>query len=198
MTPTYKEMLQGRTTWKFDHKGINYVLSHHGYRGDGQVGDVIDFYNHPGIWCYYLYANELQYPDSWGSFKNVPNEGHTSNGSAWDCVDFYGGITWSSDEPFYDRKLGRMVEQVKVGCDYNHLWDAEGFYHNGFDDVKRDAVNSVNDLLKSFPLERVRCKWSGVWVKPEDSYTALNGATVSNTAEIPEGYKMWKEGTNER
>jgi len=198
MTPTYEEMLRGCTTWKFNHKGIHYSLSHHGYSGDGKARGVGDFGNHPGTWCYYLYANELQYPESWDSFKNIPKEGYTSNGSAWDCVDFYGGITWCSDEPFYDRKLGRIVVQVKVGCDYNHLWDAEGFFYKGFDDVKRDATNSVEDLLKTFPLERVRCGWSGVWVKPEDSYTAINGATVSHTAELPEEYELWKEGTNER
>ena len=198
MTPTYEELLQGRTEWRFTHKNISYSLSHHGYRGDGNPRDVVDFDNHPGTWCYYLYANELQYPESWESFKSIPKGGYTSNGPAWDSVDFYGGITWSSDEPFYSRNLGRMVEQVKVGCDYNHLWDAEGYFHNGFDSVKRDAINSVNDLLIAFPLERVRCEWSGKWVKLEDSYVAINGATVSRTADLPEGHERCKEGTNER
>lgn len=196
MTPIYEEYLQGATTWKFSHEGIPYTLLHHGYREAKQY-DTFSIEYHPGTWCYYLHVTEQMYPDSWGQFANQEGEYGLVTGPAWDYTDFYGGITFNSDEPFWDRKEKRHIQAVKVGCDYNHLWDMECGYSSGFTSVKQDAINSCRHLLRAFPLERVRCRWSGKWVKPEDSYVAINGATVSRDAELPPEYELWKEYTTD-
>ena len=195
MTPTYEQMLEGSTTWKFEHRGIGYILSHHSYREGKQYED---WYSepHPGTWCYYLVVSESQYPDSWVDFRNTDGGYGLVAGKAWDGVDFYGGISWNSDEPYYNRGYKRVVEAVKVGCDYNHSWDRDSGYYHSFDMVKQDAINTIEDLLRQYPTERVRCAWTGEWVSPKDTYTAINGVIVSRAAELPEGYDLWKEETN--
>lgn len=192
MTPTYEELLQGTTTWRFQHKGVSYSLSHHGYR-EGKQYD--DWYSEPhcGTWCYYIHVTEQMYPNSWEDFKNVETEYGLTTGPAWDHVDFYGGITWNSDEDFRDYKTKRIISCVKVGCDYNHSWDRDAGYWQGLEDVKRDAIKTIDGLLTRYPLERVRCGYSGHWVRPEEAYTAINGQTVAKVTELPEGYDSWKE-----
>jgi hypothetical protein len=195
---TYEELLEGSTTWSFKEGGIPYSLSYHGYRKPNPTGHPLISDGSPGTWCYYLHANKLMYPESWSQFANFRGDYGLNVGSAWNHVDFYGGITWNSDENFWDRKSAGIIEAVKIGCDYNHSWDHDSGFINGFHSVKADAINTCKQLLEAFPLERVRCGYSGAWVKPEDSYVAVNGSTVSRLAEIPdtkEWHKGWKEAT---
>jgi hypothetical protein len=196
---TYEELLEGSTTWSFKEGGIPYSLSYFGYRKPDPTAHPLLSEGSPGTWCYYLHANKLMYPESWSEFANYPSEydcGSLAIGPAWDLVDFYGGITWNSNENFWDRKSAGIVEAVKVGCDYNHSWDHDSGFVNGFHSVKADAINTCKQLLEAFPLERVRCGYTGAWVKLEDSYVAVNGNTVSRLAEIPDidaTNSSWKE-----
>jgi hypothetical protein len=193
---TYEELLQGSTTWNFKEGGIPYSLNYHGYREFNPMEHTYPFEGHTGTWCYYLHVNKLMYPESWSQFANFRGEYGLNVGSAWNHSDFYGGITWNSDENFWDRQSERVIEAVKIGCDYNHSWDHDAGFVNGLRSVKSDAINTCKQLLEAFPLERIRCGYSGAWVKPEDSYVAINGRTVSRLAEIPDTkdrHKGWKE-----
>tara|TARA_Y100001951_G_scaffold88698_2_gene80460 strand:+ start:3220 stop:3831 length:612 start_codon:yes stop_codon:yes gene_type:complete len=180
-TPTYEELLKGATTWRFDHKGVSFILSHHGYR----TGEEYEHSEpHPGIWCYYLLIPEQMYPHRWDDFACTLGEPSGTfgrfyrHGPAFDHDMFDTEITWASSEPYFDRKTDRMWDGAKVGCDYNHLWQHEYGYPDTFASVKRDAEQTVEKFLAAHPDRRLRSSYSGTWGEPDDFYTAKNGATV--------------------
>ena len=58
-------------------------------------------------------------------------------------VEFHGGIT------FYQEKINQDGETiVKVGCDYQHLWDEEyGHGDSGERIIRQDMMRAVNSFL---------------------------------------------------
>jgi hypothetical protein len=105
-----------------------------------------------GVWNYYLFIRESQvtpefFTKIWLTPDRVrfaPDSPEHLNYKYYDSIlnglDLHGGIT------FYDR-LGQEVGHrcVKVGCDYNHLWDRDrGFCSEST--VIYDAMKSVDSL----------------------------------------------------
>ncbi len=117
-TPTREEMLEGGTRWHKKHKGVSYMLSHHGHRtGDEYLGVE----HHPGTWCYYLLIPEQMYPHRWKDFACTRSkQGWESHGPAFDHDLFDSEITWSSSEPHFCRHELKVFDAVKIGCDYSH------------------------------------------------------------------------------
>ncbi|MEM6668589.1 MAG: hypothetical protein AAF661_05165 [Pseudomonadota bacterium] len=190
MKPTYEEMLLGSTRWRGKAAKIDYETCFHGYREPGPEHD-----GHPGIWTYYLIVPQQMYPHRWGEFKCVRKDnGFQQNGPAFDAIEFYGGITWASSEPYWDRKTKRQWDASKVGCDYCHLWDSERGYPHDYGWVRRDAENACRAFAKAHPDMNLRCDWSGVWGQSEEFYTARNGRLVHRDAVIPDEYDGWREG----
>jgi hypothetical protein len=178
MLPTLEQYKQGATIWKREYKGVGYSLSHHG---------VSDYSPH-GTWCFYifiqsnlfvndedfkLFNREAEITEFAGSFRE--------NYSYYDVPDygFHGGITWYSKERFVDRE-GKEQVSLKIGCDYSHLWDMEGGYSDGLDDVDRDAKALIDELVKMHPV-KWRCQYSSKLDVPNEFYTAKNGARVHNS-----------------
>lgn len=192
MKPCYEEFLRGATRWSLTHEGVNYQLNFHGYRED-ETKNGFFLEGHPGTWCYYLIIPEQMYPHRWSDFACVRNEnGFEHHGPGFEDDMFDSGITWSSSEPYWDRKLNRQFDASKVGCDYAHLWHREMGYPDTFESVKSDAINTVNKFLRAHPDYHLRSRWSGVYGLKEEFYTAINGALVHKTDEIPENYDLWK------
>ena len=162
-TPTYEELLKGQTRWSFSCEGMRYQLSHHGYRAPKPDSDCsFDWDGHPGAWCFYIILPEQMYPDIWPQFACQRIEsGFECHGPAWDDDWFHGGITWSSSEPYWDRKTQRMWDAAKVGCDYNHLWDSESGYPDTFLSVKSDAERACKALIGRYPERKFQSDWSG-------------------------------------
>lgn len=162
-TPTYKDMLEGRTVWMHSHKGVSVKISHHGYRKDG------GFTESPGTWCYYVLLSQKNAPDDWARFrakKGKFNFGPVtryseSEGPAWGHDWFHGGITSTTSGQFTCRKTGLRIKTVEVGCDYAHLWDSEAGFPDTLETVKSDAEQTVDSLLAANPHLLVRNKWSG-------------------------------------
>lgn len=190
-TPSYEELLKGATQWKGEHEGVSYLLSHHGYRRGDEYPRAEPS---PGTWCYYLLIPEQMYPHRWAEFACTRDEkhGYESRGPAWDCVEFDSEITWSSSEPYFDRKAMRAFDAVKVGCDYAHLWHMERGYPDTYESVRADAIRTVNSLLKEHPDRKFRSGYSHVWDDADRFYTAINGALVHVDDDIPEGWARWK------
>lgn len=190
MTPTLDELLKGATTWAGTHDGVSYVLSHHGHRtGDEYEGAE----PHPGTWCYYLLIPEQMYPHRWDDFACVVGEyGFESHGPAFDSDMFDSEITWSSNEPYFCRKQKREFGQSKVGCDYGHLWHREQGYPDSYESVKQDAIRTVEKFLAANPDRHFRSAYSGTWGTADEFYTAVNGALVHKSDQIPADWEKWR------
>jgi hypothetical protein len=173
--PTLEQYRRGATTWRGEHKGVAYTLSHHG----------VSTYQTQGTWCFYIHLREEQFVapedfarfdrkpevrESFGSFReNYPYEDVPDYG-------FHGGITWYSRD-FYVGKNGQRYKALKIGCDYGHLWDEEGGHWQGHDDVERDARQLIEKLVADITLKE-RCGYCGKYGLPDEFYTARNGRRV--------------------
>lgn len=173
--PTLEECRQGATTWKRDHLGVSYTLSHHG----------VSSYSPQGTWCFYIHLHDnLFIGDDFKLFDRQAQLKETSPGlfyetyDYWDVPDygFHGGITWYSKERFVDRD-GIERTSLKIGCDYAHLWDREGGYSDGLNDVDWDAKKLIAELVKNHPV-KWRCSYCGKLDIPENFYIAKNDARV--------------------
>jgi len=173
--PTLEQLRQGATAWKREHKGVSYTLSHHG------VSD----YSPQGTWCFYIHLLEPQFqrPEDFALFDREPEVrefagSHREHYPYDDVPDygFHGGIAWYSRETFIDRD-GSRRKALKIGCDYAHLWDQEGGYWQGLDDVEADAKRLINALVAQVPM-KLRCGYSGKLDMPDQFYTARNGVLV--------------------
>jgi hypothetical protein len=188
-TPTYEEMLKGTTTWKGSHHGIGYLLSHHGHRRGDEYEHAAPY---PGTWCYYLLIPEQMLPHRWQDFACIRSDsGFEQAGPAWDNVNFNSGITWSSSEPYWDRKTARQWDASKVGCDYAHLWHCERGYLDTFSSVEFDAKRTVESFIEAAPDRLVRSQYSGVWASPAEFYTARNGSLVHQSDAIDPQWSGW-------
>ncbi len=174
--PTLEQYHQGATTWKREHKGVSYTLSHHG----------ISDYSPQGTWCFYIFINSNMFVndadfscfDRPAEIKQMGAGTYWETYNYWDVPDFgfHGGITWYSKDRFVDKE-GKEQSSIKIGCDYDHLWDRESGYWQGLDDVERDAKALIDKLVEAHPV-KLRCHYSGKLDAPEQFYTAKNGAVV--------------------
>lgn len=188
-TPTYEQLLKGATTWRNSHMGVDYLLSHHGFRkGDEYEGAQPA----PGTWCYYLIIPEQMLPHRWQEFACTRHEnGFEHAGPAWEAIDFDSEITWSSSEPYWDRTTARQWDAVKVGCDYVHLWHMERGYPDTFESVKLDAQHTVESFVRSTPDRLLRSQYSGIWAPADEFYTARNGSIVHRSDSVDPKWTGW-------
>lgn len=173
--PTYEQYRSGATTWKRDHLGVGYTLSHHG----------VSEYSPTGTWCFYIHLLEEQFvtPEDFARFDREPEikefAGSYREYYPYEDVPdygFHGGITWYSRDLYVGRD-GCRYKALKIGCDYAHSWDRDGGYWQGLDDVERDARGLIEKLVAAVPLKE-RCAYSGRYDLPEQFYTARNGCRV--------------------
>lgn len=93
-------------------------------------------------------------------------------------MQLHGGITFYRKSLSLSRKNFEHTElrTIKIGCDYNHLWDEGCFY--SFEDVRRDIEASV-DRLHELTAYRLWCRGSGnLFEESEGAYE--NGWFYSN------------------
>jgi len=191
MKPSLEDFLDCSARWRGEHRGIAYELSWHG-RSD---------YSPEGTWCYYLFVNSQQFSaDDWQKLR-LTHEDREFAGSfrrhydydSFPDLDAHGGWTFGEMSVYLGRD-GKEYEQVKVGCDYAHLWDHEGGFWQGRSAVEADCKHSINLLCEMFPARRQRCGYSGIWDDADKFYTAKNGALVhkSKQSDLPEGWALWQ------
>jgi hypothetical protein len=178
MTPSLEEYRTGQTTWKGEHRSVSYTLSHWG----------ISSYQPQGIWNYYIHLLEEQFvnPADFALFNKEREIREWPEGSFREAYDYYavpdlelsGGITYYSKSEYVGRD-GKVYTAVKLGCDYNHSWNADRNYPEDKTWVERDAKHSIDYLLDNYDFAlKERCVWSGKWDISDNFYTAKNGARV--------------------
>lgn len=139
--------------WNGQHRGVNYEVSLHdvgGYRPDG-------------IWCYYIYINEKNAPEAFENefwLTRVPPTGpdcwmaryphYPYSNAAFANVDWHGGVT------FYEKVAGfdGAPRCVKIGCDYNHLWDQDHSYSAEY--VAQEARRTIDQLIGALLVEEAK------------------------------------------
>lgn len=193
MKPTISDYYKSSATWRREHRNVTYNLSHHG----------ISDYSPEGTWCYYLFLQRdmFQNADDFALFDKPAKVEPSFGDKLWQTYDYYdipdldfhGGVTWYSKEPYFDRATGLDEYALKIGCDYAHSWDRDGGFWQGIEEIARDAMRSINILADTYPLND-RCKYSGILDAPENFYTAVNGSRVhkSQADKIDPQWEGWK------
>ncbi len=178
MRPQFDDYLKGSTTWRGEHRQMTYTLCHWG----------ISDYSPEGVWNYYLWLPENMFinPEDFALFncelKITDTLGLGKMREDYDYfstpdLDYHGGITFYEKHQTIDPATGKPMVVIKTGCDYNHLWDHEGGFSHGIEEVRRDAINSINILADRYPL-KLRCGYTGKIDMPDQFYQAVNGSMV--------------------
>lgn len=176
--PTYEQLLDGETFWTKRHRGFNYRIRYKGYRPpnpEGREHDEIEGF--PGYWFAYLTVKEQSFPNRWEDFAHKPSSGV---GKAWDSISedcTNGGIMVSYEESYYCDWTKRDWKAVRVGWDYNHLWDGEQNYPSGLERISFDAKCLIDGLLYENP-DCLRPDWKlQKWlVLRDDSHLSVKKA----------------------
>lgn len=161
-------------------------VSWHGYREFGEFG------GHPGTWCFYLIVPQDMFPDRWLDFVPCATQYGWEHTSAFDDDWFHGGITFVDLIRKFDRKTERFREYVKVGCDYNHIWDEEIGFPYSLKSVKRDCQDAMEAFLENHPDYRVASGWSGLYGSQEEMILCRNGAYRHPEDSGWEDYQGWQ------
>lgn len=137
--------------WYGSHRGVSFEVSQHDLEGAIRSG---------GIWCYYLYIMEKRAPKSFENEFWLARSPPRAPG-AWDdrmavypyMSASFAGVYWHGGITFYEKWAGfdGSMRSVKIGCDYNHLWDEGGYYDES--SVASDARRTVDELIQSGLLE---------------------------------------------
>lgn len=142
--------LRHKETWSGEHAGIVFELCNWSL-SDEQV-----------VWNYYVYLSEPKLTkeqldpfwlvDEFIKFSATSPIRRTHSYykvGAFNEFDFHGGIT-------YYKKIEDLEGQrcIKVGCDYNHLWDAEAGHPENFDSVLADTQATCKAVAAYFNLKQ--------------------------------------------
>lgn len=103
------------------------------------------------IWCFYLhlyvemFQTEMQ-EDLWQPIKfsdfGTPMQPYADSLKP---LNWHGGMTFYEKESAHDYPF----KKIKVGCDYNHLWDQDRCYYA--EEVMGEAKECVDSLFQLFP-----------------------------------------------
>lgn len=125
---------------------------------------------HESAWTYYLHIPLKQLPESvrerfW--LEGEP-DGITGKRIVYDYykeplmanIYWHGGITWYSKQSGLDG----TPRSVKIGCDFQHLWDEYQIY--SLEDVVREAHRTIDELHEAIPNIKKWCNYCGAYYVP--------------------------------
>lgn len=191
MTPTLEQYKTGQTTWRGEHKGVNYSISHWG----------IGPHQPTGIWNYYLHLDEHAFmsEEDFAKWDRTPTYNDFA-GRTYQSYDYYScpDINWHGGPTFYeissvhDRRTNKFRKVIKMGCDYNHSFDRDNGYHYDLESVRRDCIATIEQFLLVSP-QKTRCGYSGVLDVPENFYRCKNGRMVHISREAEATHSWVRE-----
>lgn len=177
--------LRQKEQWNGSHQNISYEIQHFGFSGSNSMNGG------KGIWTGYLYINEEMFPENgfdryWLEQKTV-NFG-SSERKTYDYFELpfevHSGLTYYSKESGFDED----PRGVKVGWDYNHLWDMESGYPACLETVQHDCERAIDVFLQWNQDLNVRCGYNGRWYPKDQGKENEHGTWWSF-----EGTKKWEE-----
>ena len=128
-----------KKVWYGKYRGISFEINNFKFAGIESGKEQ---------WTYYLYLDPEEFePSLWLEPKENDYSRITYEYYRHPISDIYwhGGVTW------YEKRGGQEKESktVKVGCDYNHLWDRDKIYD--LEDIKRDIKKTIDEFHEKFP-----------------------------------------------
>lgn len=98
------------------------------------IHKIPEKYNPNSFWLENIYDDKTKY-----SFYDYDKHEKLSS------IYFYSGIT------FYSKIYVRpeTFKRIKVGCDFNHLWDEETNYT--YDDISKNVIKTIDSLYEEMP-----------------------------------------------
>lgn len=185
--PTLDEFLRSTAVWNLEHRGIYYQLRWHAYSAE---------YQPQGIWNWYLRLPKPQFTEA--DWKTLTPQREDGDIDYWKLPDLgaHGGWNYAVIEQSH-----RYGDVLVIGCDYNHSWDRDFDYRDGFTSVKLNAIEAIEELLNRF-TPYLRCRWSGKYAPLTSGYLAKGGWFVLREFEQhfqEQGWTSWlpKEETND-
>ena len=127
---------------------------------------------HSKVWTHYIYINidkEIKEKEIAESFWLKPEKCRISKKRIrYDYFDkpisdleFHGGCTFYSKESGVDG----ADRVVKIGCDYQHLWDKDQDYDLAY--VTKEVRNTIDSLHRIATILKW-CSWCGQYLEEKD------------------------------
>lgn len=145
LTIDSNDKYQKRTIWQGIYKNIIYEIF--GTKSDKRLSRFNNF------WTYYVYLlindiPEKYNPESfWLEFKNGLYDYY--NHPLLSQIDFHGGIS------YYKKEICQDNQAIKIGCDYQHLWDMNASYTLSMIDADaKKTIDSIYKLMPEYKKER--------------------------------------------
>ena len=140
--------LRHKETWNCKHANLFIEIVHWG---------VDSMNNGKGVWNYYVTIPErLVKPEVFAKlWLDDKEERFSEKGLSYITNDYmsqpFADVDWHYGITYYE-KCGQVVgyRMVKLGCDYNHLWDEETGHPDILDSVLMDAKQTAEQLAKMY------------------------------------------------
>ena len=147
--------LNKKEVWSAVVEGLAIEIVHWGV----ERGKFEPLNNGKGVWNYYVYLPETllgkQFDDLWlpDDIVQFSKDGpkhitHSYMNSSFNIDEWHSGVT-------YYEKLGQVKGHriIKIGCDFNHIWDEEREYDYNLEEVAFEAENTAKALAKRYSIK---------------------------------------------
>jgi len=145
------EKMRMKRQWNGKYRGINFEIQNFGIGGKE-------------CWTFYFYLSSLQLdPKDFKKFWIPPtydekNRVHYNYmDSIVNSIDFHCGCTYYEKEGGPDSK----VKYVKIGCDYQHLYDDDHSYNEII--IEKDCHGAIDSLYLLVKRVNLWCGYCGAW-----------------------------------
>ncbi len=162
--------------WNGNYRGVQFEINN--FKIPPNIVDDHESDN----WTYYLYIHlnkipKENNPDSFWLKGKADERGRVfynyyENDAIMD-IEFHGGCTWYSKERGFDGEN----KVIKIGCDYQHLWD-EGIYYY-IEWVQKDVMDTIDSFLLRVPDYKYCCRGNGGLYSLKEG-TVKDGVFMSN------------------
>jgi len=152
--------MKKKTVWSGEHGGITYEIQNF------KMGGVFEI-PEKDCWTFYLYIRLDSLPEGIRErfWLDLEKSGIIKSGTyRYDGEPLMAGLDWHCGMTWYSKESGfdGSSRCVKIGCDYQHLWDEGKYYcETG---IERDAKQCIESLYEMIPNIKKRCPWCGEYV----------------------------------
>jgi hypothetical protein len=165
--------LSTRKVWNGIYKGVAYEINSFEIPGFPRMEET------KISWTHYLWLNLELIPEKFRDEFWIPPKEDTgppfyASGPFYDYfkgapgkIEFHGGCTFYSKEHGLDG--GRKI--VKIGCDYQHLWDEGQTYDLSY--VFSEVRTSIESFISIVGPLRLRDPYSGKYYDTEEELVAV-------------------------